>query len=132
MIPKQPYGHEIHIYRQDSDYLLTSIAVSYGATVLQNTPVKDIVVQEDGVEVVTDKDVYRARYLVDATGMNSLLANKLGWRHRNLKAHTRTIFTHMVDVPCYNNVGAARQAYGHPYRLSEGTLHHVFAAAGCG
>lgn len=127
VIPKQPYGHEIHIYRQDSDFLLTSIAISYGATVLQSTPVKDIVVRKDGVEVVTDKDqVYRAAYLVDATGMRSLLANKLGWRHRDLQAHTRTIFTHMVDVPCYNNVAGSRQAYGHPYRLSEGTLHHVF------
>lgn len=127
VIPKQPYGHEIHIYRQDSDYLLTSIAASYGATVLQSTPVKDIVVHEDGVEVITAREeVYRAAYLVDATGMNSLLANKLGWRHRNLKAHTRTLFTHMVDVPCYNNVGLPREQYGHPYRLSEGTLHHVF------
>ena len=127
VIPKQPYGHEIHIYRQDSDSLLTSIAISYGATVLQSTPVKDIAVQQDGVEVVTDKDqVYRAAYLVDATGMRSLLANKLGWRHRDLKSHTRTIFTHMVDVPCYNEVGAAREQYCHPYRLSEGTLHHVF------
>jgi tetracycline 7-halogenase / FADH2 O2-dependent halogenase len=127
VIPKQPYGHEIHIYRQDSDAFLTSIAISYGATVLQSTPVKDIVVQENGVEVITARDqVYRARYLVDATGMNSLLANKLDWRHRNLKAHTRTLFTHMVDVPCYNNVGLPREQYGHPYRLSEGTLHHVF------
>jgi tetracycline 7-halogenase / FADH2 O2-dependent halogenase len=127
VIPKQPYGHEIHIYRQDSDAFLTSIAISYGATVLQNTPVKDVVVHEDGVEVITARDqVYRAAYLVDATGMRSLLANKLGWRHHDLKAHTRTLFTHMVDVPCYNNVGAPRAAYGHPYRLSEGTLHHVF------
>lgn len=53
VIPKQPYGHEIHIYRQDSDAFLTSVAISYGATVLQSTPVKDIIVQEDGVEVIT-------------------------------------------------------------------------------
>jgi FADH2 O2-dependent halogenase len=76
---------------------------------------------------VTVKDqVYRAGYLVDASGMRSLMANKLGWRHRDLKSQTRTIFTHMVDVPCYNNVGLSREAYGHPFRLSEGTLHHVF------
>lgn len=127
VIPKQPYGHEIHIFRQDSDAFLTTVAVSYGATVLQNTPVKDVQIQPDGVEIVTDKDLrYHAAYIVDASGMRSLLANKLGWCHRDLKTHTRTIFTHMVDVPCYNNVGASRQAYGHPFRLSEGTLHHVF------
>lgn len=127
VIPRLPYGHEIHIYRQDSDALLTAVAVSYGATVLQNTPVKDTRIQPDGVEIVTDKDrVYRAEYLVDASGMKSLMANKLGWRHRDLKTQTRTIFTHMIDLPCYNNVGLSRKQYGHPYRLSEGTLHHIF------
>ncbi len=127
VIPKLPYGHEIHIYRQDSDAMLTSIAISYGATVLQNTPVKDTRILPDGVEIVTAKDqVYRAAYLVDASGMRSIMANKLGWRHHDLKSHTRTIFTHMVDVPCYNNVGLSRQAYGHPFLLSEGTLHHLF------
>lgn len=127
VIPRLPYGHEIHIYRQDSDAFLTAIAVSYGADVLQNTPVKDVQILSDGVEIITDKDVhYAADYLVDASGMRSLLANKLGWRHRNLKTHTRTIFTHMIDVPCYNSVGAPRTVYGHPFRLSEGTLHHIF------
>lgn len=127
VIPRLPYGHEIHIYRQDSDAFLTAIAVSYGADVLQNTPVKDVQILPDGVELITDRDVrFVADYLVDASGMRSLLANKLGWRHRNLKTHTRTIFTHMIDVPCYNSIGAPRNAYGHPFRLSEGTLHHVF------
>ena len=127
VIPRLPYGHEIHIYRQDSDYLLTSVAISYGATVLQGTRIKDVVIRTDGVEVITDKEqVYEASYIVDAGGMRSLLADKLGWRHRDLKSHTRTIYTHMVDVPCYNNVGPTRAEYGHPYRLSEGTLHHVF------
>ncbi len=127
VIPRLPYGHEIHIYRQDSDAFLTAIAIAYGATVLQNTPVKDVQILPDGVEIITDKDVhFSANYIVDASGMRSLLANKLGWRHRNLKTHTRTIFTHMIDVPCYNSVGASHNVYGHPFRLSEGTLHHIF------
>jgi len=127
VIPRLPYGHEIHIYRQDSDYQLTAIAISYGATVLQATRIKDVTTLPDGVEIITEKDeVYRAAYVVDAGGMRSLLADKLGWRHKELKSHTRTIYTHMVDVPCYNNVGASQAEYGHPYRLSEGTLHHVF------
>ena len=39
VIPKEPHGHELHLYRQDVDAFLTHTAVSYGATVLQNTPV---------------------------------------------------------------------------------------------
>ena len=127
VIPKMPYGHEIHIQRQDSDYFLTAVAISYGATVLQNTFIQDIDVQADGVEIITRQgQTFHAEYIVDAGGMKSLLANKFNWRHRDCLTHSRTIFTHMIDVPCFNDVGPARQEFGHPYRLSEGTLHHVF------
>jgi len=127
VIPKMPYGHEIHIHRQDADYFLTSVAISYGATVLQNTFIQDIHVQPDGVDVITDKNkTYHADYLVDASGMKSLLAQKFNWRHRDCLTHSRTIFTHIIDAPCFNNIGPSRQEFGHPYRLSEGTLHHIF------
>jgi FADH2 O2-dependent halogenase len=127
VIPKMPYGHEIHILRQDSDYLLTSLAISYGATVRMGTLIQDIDVQPEGVRVLTNKgQEYRAQYIVDAGGMKSLLANKFDWRHRDCISYSRTIFTHMIDVPCFNNVGPSREAFGHPYPLSEGTLHHVF------
>lgn len=127
VIPQRPHGYELHIHRQDSDYLLTSVAVRYGATVLQATPVKDITIRPDGVEVLSAQGAtYRADYIVDAGGMRSLLAEKFGWRSRDLQAHTRTIFTHMVDLPCYNQVAAGREAYGLPFPVSEGTLHHVF------
>ena len=126
VIPKLPYGHEMHIYRQDSDYLLTSLAISYGADVLQSTPVRNISVTPAGVELRSDSGVYRAEYVVDASGMKSLLAQNFRWRHRELQTHSRTIFTHMIDVPCFNEVGASRTQYGHPFRLCEGTLHHIF------
>lgn len=97
VIPQRPHGYELHIHRQDSDYLLTSVAVRYGATVLQGTPVKDITLREDGVEVLTAQGaLYQADYIVDAGGMRSLLAEKFGWRSRELQAHTRTIYTHSV------------------------------------
>ncbi|MCL4858173.1 MAG: NAD(P)/FAD-dependent oxidoreductase [Caldilineaceae bacterium] len=127
VIPKLPYGHEIHIHRQDSDYLLTAVAISYGATVLQGVQIQDIHAHEQGVEVLTTKGAtYWANYVIDAGGMKSLLANKFNWRHRNLLTHSRTIFTHMIDVPCFNNVGPSQRAYGFPYPVSQGTLHHIF------
>lgn len=127
VIPKMPYGHETHIFRQDSDAFLTSVAISYGATILQNTFIKDINVQPDGVEMITNKDkTYRAEYIIDAGGMKSILAQKFNWRHRDLMSHSRTIFTHMIDVPGFNEVTMPHQEYGHPYPLSQGTLHHIF------
>ncbi len=127
VIPRLPYGHEIHIQRQDSDYFLTAIAISYGATVRMGVFIQDINLSLDGVEIITNKGAtYRAQYIIDAGGMKSLLANKFNWRHRDCLAHSRTIFTHMIDVPCFNNTGLSQQAFGHPYPLSEGTLHHIF------
>ncbi len=127
VIPREPHGHELHLFRQDSDAFLTSIAISYGATVLQQTPVKDIEIQPDGAWVVTnDGRRFGASYVVDAGGFRSILAQRFHLRDTELAAYTRTIFTHMVNVPCYNSVGASREEYGMPFRLSEGTLHHVF------
>ncbi len=127
VIPRMPYGHEIHIQRQDSDYFLTSVAISYGATVLMGTLIQDIDITADCVEITTNKgQTHRANYLVDAGGMKSLLANKFNWRHCDCISHSRTIYTHMMDVPCFNNVSLSPREFGHPYRLSEGTLHHIF------
>jgi len=127
VIPRQPHGHEMHLFRQDTDAFLNATAVAYGATVLQETPVKEIELQAEGVTVVTAKgERYRASYVVDAGGFRSVLAERFGLRDMNLHAHSRSIFTHMVNVPCYNDVGFSTAEYGIPYRLSEGTLHHIF------
>ncbi|MBI5565880.1 MAG: tryptophan 7-halogenase, partial [Chloroflexi bacterium] len=118
---------ELHLYRQDTDYFLTSTAIAYGATVLQSTLVADVDLQPDGVKITTAKgQVYQSDYLVDAGGFRSLVADKLGWRHHDLRTHTRAIFTHMIDVPCYNDVSVSPQEFDVPFRWSEGTLHHIF------
>jgi tetracycline 7-halogenase / FADH2 O2-dependent halogenase len=127
VIPRQPYGHELHLYRQDTDYFLTSIATSYGATVLQGTPVADVKIEPDGVHITTAKGQnYNAEYIVDAGGFRSLLAEQFDLRRVDLQTHTRGMFTHMVGVPCFNEVSVSAREYGVPFRWSEGTLHHIF------
>ncbi|MGB0387882.1 MAG: NAD(P)/FAD-dependent oxidoreductase [Ardenticatenaceae bacterium] len=122
VIPKEPHGHEFHLYRQDTDYFLMSSAIRYGATVLQNTRVADVQIDEDGVVIKDHRGVtYDADYIVDAGGFRSVLAQKFGLRVRNQKTHARAMFTHMVDVPPVDD-----RAYGLPFPMSEGTLHHVF------
>lgn len=127
VIPKEPYGHELHIHRQDSDYFLTTVAVKYGATVLQNTRIQDIDIDPRGVYIRwSSTQGIRADYVVDAGGYRSILAEKFGLRDHNLQTHSRAIFTHMLEVPCYHKVSASRSDFGIPFRLSEGTLHHLF------
>lgn len=127
IIPKEPHGHELHLYRQDTDYFLTMTAVAYGATVWQNSPVKDVQIAPEGVTIVTARgEQVMADYVVDAGGYKSLLADQFQLRDHNLQTHSRTIFSHLVNVPCYHQVGGSQAHYSLPYRMSEGTLHHLF------
>lgn len=127
VIPKQPHGHELHLYRQDTDYFLMTVAIRYGAKVLQQTNIQSVHIDTDGVQLTTDKEQdFQAEYIVDAGGFRALLAEKFDLRHHDLQTHSRAIFTHMVEVPCYHEVSATKESYQLPFQLSEGTLHHVF------
>ena len=127
VIPRQPHGHELHLYRQDSDYFLMTTAIAYGATVFQNTPVQNVEIDDDGVTIQTTQGTdYHADYIVDAGGFRSLLAEKYDLRDYNLQTHSRALFTHMVGVPDFHDIGASQEAYGLPFSVAEGTLHHVF------
>src|SRR5439155_17966771 len=62
-------------------------------------------------------------YLVDGTGHKSVLAEHLGLRENptRLKHHSRTLFTHMVDVPPFDE-----EHNPLPISYHKGTLHHCF------
>ena len=127
VIPKQPHGHELHLYRQDTDYFLMTLAIRYGAKVLQNTPVQSVDIDDQGVTLQTCQGQhFEADYVVDAGGFRSVLAEQFNLRHHNLQTHSRAIFTHMVGVPCFHEVTQPRESYQIPFQLAEGTLHHVF------
>ena len=126
VIPKEPHGHELHIYRQDSDAFFVNTAISYGATVLQHTPVDALELGEDGVHIQAAQATYHANYLVDAGGFNSIIAKQLELRDFDLKTHSRAIFTHMVDLKTVHETSVDRRTLGIPFDMSEGTLHHVF------
>lgn len=127
VIPKHPHGHELHLYRQDTDYFLMTVAIRHGVQVLQNTPVKSVEIDATGITVITAAGQrFDAEYVVDAGGFRSVLAQQFDLRHHDLQTHSRAIFTHMVGVPCFHQVTAPQAAYQLPFQLSEGTLHHVF------
>ncbi len=127
VIPKEPHGYELHLYRQDTDAFMATTAVAYGATLLQNTPVTNIEFVDERVEINTQNgDTISAEYVVDAGGFRSLLAQKFDLRDFNLRTHSRALFTHMVNVAPYHQVSGSQKAYGLPYAMSEGTLHHLF------
>ncbi len=131
IIPKEPHGHELHLYRQDVDAFMMQTAVSYGATILQNSPVVDVTITPARAMVQTaDGRQVTANYVVDAGGFRSVLAQKYGLRDFDLQTHSRGLFTHMVNVPGFEQVRSEQPrgdgAYDLPFHMSEGTLHHLF------
>src|SRR4029079_13522697 len=73
-----PMGADCHFFRQDTDAYMLAVALKYGARVRQQTRVAEIDLGEDEVGVTTQKgETFKAAYLVDATGMRSVLAGKL-------------------------------------------------------
>ncbi|MEM7799078.1 MAG: tryptophan 7-halogenase, partial [Chloroflexota bacterium] len=126
VIPKEPHGHELHLYRQDSDYFLMQTAVKYGATIYQNRKVVDVDFDADFPVVRLEKgDPVSAKYIVDASGFRSPLAQKFGLRHREIETRSRGIFTHMIDVSAFEHLSGV-DPKNLPFPMAEGTLHHVF------
>src|SRR5256885_9733088 len=115
---------ENHWFRQDIDAYLHNLAVHYGVVPRQKTKVTSLEIDTQGVKLQTSTgEKLRARYLVDGTGYRSILADCFNLRENptRLKHHSRTLFTHMVDVPPFDDAHNPL-----PISYHNGTLHHCF------
>jgi FADH2 O2-dependent halogenase len=121
---------ETHFYRQDIDSHLLFTAIRYGCQVLQQTDIADIHIAGDAVTIRTDRNVrIRARCLVDGSGYDSLLVRNFALRETptRVKARSRTLFVHMVDVQPFDRcVTESEEGLGKLAAWHEGTLHHIF------
>ncbi|MDT0441057.1 tryptophan 7-halogenase [Streptomyces johnsoniae] len=120
---------ENHFFREDTDSFMLSVAKKYGVTVREQTKIVDVHVDEQGVDVIPEAgEPYRARYVVDASGFRSPLAQKFDLRQQptRLRHHSRSLFTHMEGVLPYEATVPKRRHDTPPTPWSQGTLHHVF------
>jgi len=117
---------ENHLFRQDVDAFLARTAVSYGATMMQDTPTASIDIrEEEGVTVTTQKgQQFTAQFVVDGSGRSSVLADRFALREDppRFLHHSRSLFTHMIDVAPFEEVVENKRSI--PW--SKSTLHHVF------
>jgi FADH2 O2-dependent halogenase len=126
-LPKITYT-ENHFFRQDIDAWLLALAVRYGVTVRQRVRVTGFDFRDNGVTVTADSgETFLTRFVVDASGFRSPLAAQLGLREEppRLRHHSRSLFTHMMDVTPYEKT-LPPGAHGTHTPWSQGTLHHVF------
>jgi FADH2 O2-dependent halogenase len=121
-----PFGPESHLMRADVDEYLFKVAQRYSARAYEGVQVGDVAVDEDGVSVpLSNGTTLRTRYVIDATGRNSVLATQFGLREDpcRFRTHSRTIFTHMRGVRPYDDVDPDTRQ---PSPWYQGTLHHIF------
>ncbi|MGH3836086.1 MAG: NAD(P)/FAD-dependent oxidoreductase [Pseudonocardiaceae bacterium] len=126
-----PIGPDMHYFRQDVDAYLFSLATSYGAVCHTETRITDVQFGPDGVRLETEGKENRsfsAHYVVDAGGPGAIIPRILGLREQPCPFETRSraIFTHMVGVPLYEQMGPMWRAHGMATPVAQGTLHHIF------
>ncbi|MGK7929611.1 MAG: NAD(P)/FAD-dependent oxidoreductase, partial [Spirulina sp.] len=116
-----------HFFRQEIDSYLVEVADRYGAELLSEIAVVDIEIDNRGVTVKLDNgQEVHSRYIVDASGYNSLLAKKFGLREQpsRFQTQSRSLFTHLVDVKNIDDCLAPEPEKLMPWY--KGTVHHVF------
>jgi FADH2 O2-dependent halogenase len=121
---------ETHLFRQDIDAYLFTVAVKYGAHPRLNTRISDVDI-DPAVGAVLRADSgeeFRAKYVVDGSGYRSPLAERFGLRETPTRArtHSRALFTHMVGVRRFDESPTAKGRHDQPNPWHHGTLHHVF------
>jgi flavin-dependent dehydrogenase len=92
----QPMAWQVR--RADFDDILLRNAEAAGARVLEGTAVTGASFDDAGVNVDTRGDHgprrWRARYLVDASGRDALLATQLGLKQRDTRHNSAALFAH--------------------------------------
>ncbi len=117
-----------HLFRQDSDAFMFHVAVRYGCTPRQNWRATDLEFDDDGVTVTGHNgEVFRGKYLIDASGFRSPLAEKFGLREvpARFKHHSRSLFTHYIGIKPFDDVSGHPNHFRPPVPWHRGTMHHL-------
>lgn len=124
-----PIGPDSHLFRQDVDAYLAALSIQYGAHFRQGTRIEDIKFGEDEVELHAAGGVsFKAKFLIDASGMRSMVSDQLGLRDETprFRTDTRTLYTHMMNVKSADLLLPDPHRRGVPSPLAQATMHHVF------
>jgi tetracycline 7-halogenase / FADH2 O2-dependent halogenase len=118
-----------HLFRQDSDAYVFHAAIKHGAVPRQGLRVADIDLREDGITLLcADGSMTHARYVVDASGASSPLAEKLELRETpsRFKHHSRSLWTHVKHLTPTDDLFARAASDTPPRTWYTGTVHHTF------
>jgi flavin-dependent dehydrogenase len=106
--PHLSVDHSYHVRRADFDKLLLDNSRRLGATVLEEARVSEIELATEGRHLVTAVGPGEAlsywvpRFLVDASGRDTLLLKRLGLKRADKRNNTAAVFGHFRNVPRSN------------------------------
>ncbi|HYL90876.1 MAG TPA: NAD(P)/FAD-dependent oxidoreductase [Burkholderiales bacterium] len=97
------YPSAYHVRRSEFDQILFRNAVRRGARAMEGCRVTQVDFRPDGADVsVRQEDgaerTWRTRFVVDASGRDTFLASRLGFKRRDTKHNSAAIFGHFSGV----------------------------------
>lgn len=106
--PHLNVDHSYHVRRADFDKLLLDNSRRLGATVLEGTRVTEVELRTERPLTVTAVGpdgvpaLWFARFLIDASGRDTLLLKRLGLKRSDKRNNTAAVFGHFRNVPRRN------------------------------
>jgi flavin-dependent dehydrogenase len=97
-----PYAYQVR--RSEFDHILLKNAAAKGASVIEECRVTAVDFPPEGGVVASGRDAagqerrWRAKFLVDASGRDTLLASRFDIKHRNAKHASAAIFGHFTGA----------------------------------
>ena len=97
-----PYSFQVR--RSEFDHILLNNAAAKGAAVIEGCRVIELDLADSGSVAVTarsesgEEQLRRARFLIDASGRDTLVASKLGLKQRNQRHASAAIFGNFINA----------------------------------
>ena len=96
-----PYAWQVR--RSEMDEILFRNAAAKGARTLEGCQVRQVAFDADGATVQVDRDdgtrqTWRTKFLVDATGRDTLLANHFKCKEKNPKHNSSALYGHFTGA----------------------------------
>jgi flavin-dependent dehydrogenase len=98
------FFYSYQVRRSAFDHILLKNAVAKGATIVEGCRITDVEFQPDGSVTANGRDEHgevhswHADFLVDASGRDTLLANRLSLKQRNRRHNSAAIFGHFTGA----------------------------------
>jgi flavin-dependent dehydrogenase len=98
------FSYSYQVRRSEFDHILLKNAAAKGAAVTEGCRVEDVDFLPDGSVVASTRDddgierKIHAKFLVDASGRDTLLAKKLGTRETNRRHNSAAVYAHFTGA----------------------------------